>query len=164
MYEILKFSENFDSLNKIKTTSSESKGKLGRSGKGLVTALTLKTKSRSKKYKKGKVCHRKCQNEGPFQYYQRVWKVVKVPYVKSIPKHEPTSIYHHLVGCITECMLRCGEDSQHVHDGYTEETALSSNVNDMDEDESKELILHEPCWCCGGWFECTLIRNTQLIQ
>ena len=48
----LNVSENFDILNKLETTSSESKGKLGRSGKGLVTALALKTKVRSKKYKK----------------------------------------------------------------------------------------------------------------
>ena len=34
----LNISAEFDSLNKMKTTSSESKGKLGRSGKGLVTA------------------------------------------------------------------------------------------------------------------------------
>ena len=40
----------FDSLNKMETTSSESKGKLGRSGKGLVTALALNTKARSKNY------------------------------------------------------------------------------------------------------------------
>ena len=37
----LNISEKFDSLNKMETTSSESKGKLGRSGKGLVTALAL---------------------------------------------------------------------------------------------------------------------------
>ena len=35
----LNVSAKFDSLNKMKTTSSELKGKLGRSGKGLVTAL-----------------------------------------------------------------------------------------------------------------------------
>ena len=40
----LNVSANFDSLNKMETTSSESKGKLGRSGKGLVTALAIKTK------------------------------------------------------------------------------------------------------------------------
>ena len=44
--------EKFDSLNKMETTSSESKGKLGRSGKGLVTALDLKTKVRSKNKKR----------------------------------------------------------------------------------------------------------------
>ena len=43
-------------------------------------------------------------------------------------------------------MLRCGEDNQHVQDGYTEETAPSSKVNDTDEDESKEFIVHEPVW------------------
>ena len=50
----LNISENFDSLNNMETTSSESKGKLGRSGKGLVTDLDLKTKTRSKKYKKSR--------------------------------------------------------------------------------------------------------------
>ena len=48
----LNVSEKFDSLNKMETTSSESKGKLGRSGKGLVTDLTLKTKVRLKRYKR----------------------------------------------------------------------------------------------------------------
>ena len=35
----LKMPKKFDSMNKMETTSSESKGKLGRSVKGLVTAL-----------------------------------------------------------------------------------------------------------------------------
>ena len=68
----LNISAKFDILNKMKTTSSESKGKLVRSGKGLVTALAFKTKVRSQKCKKGKVCHWKCQQEGPFEDYQRV--------------------------------------------------------------------------------------------
>ena len=68
----LNISAKFDSLNKMKTTSSESKGKLGRSGKGLVTALDFKTKVRFAKIQKGKVCHKKCQREGPFEDYQRV--------------------------------------------------------------------------------------------
>ena len=38
----------------MKTTSSESKGKLGTSGKGLVTALAFKTKVRSQNYKKAR--------------------------------------------------------------------------------------------------------------
>ena len=41
-------------------------------------------------------------------------------------------------------MLRCGEDNQHVHGGYAEETSPTMNVNDTDEDESKEFIVHEP--------------------
>ena len=50
----LNISKKFDSLNKTETTYSESKGTLGRSGKGLVTALDLKTKARSKKDKKAR--------------------------------------------------------------------------------------------------------------
>ena len=38
----------------METKYSESKGKLGRSGKGLVTALVLKTTARSEKYKKAR--------------------------------------------------------------------------------------------------------------
>ena len=45
----LNISKKFDSMNNMETTSSESKGKLGRSGKGLVTALVVKTKARSEK-------------------------------------------------------------------------------------------------------------------
>ena len=48
----LNVSAKFDSLNNMETTSSESKGKLGRSGKGLVSALALKTKARSKDTKR----------------------------------------------------------------------------------------------------------------
>ena len=43
----LDISSNFDSLNKIKITSSESKGKQERSGNGLVNSLAFKTKVRS---------------------------------------------------------------------------------------------------------------------
>ena len=48
----LNISEKFDSLKKMETTYSDSKGKLGRSGKGLVTALALKTKARPKNTKR----------------------------------------------------------------------------------------------------------------
>ena len=54
IYEILNISEKFDSLNKMETTSLESKVELERSGKGLVTALDIKTKARSKTYKKAR--------------------------------------------------------------------------------------------------------------
>ena len=40
-------------------------------------------------------------------------------------------------------MLRCGEENQHVHDGYTEKTAPSSKFLVTDEDESKEIIVHK---------------------
>ena len=43
-------------------------------------------------------------------------KNVKVPYVKRIPKHEPTLSYFHLVVCIADCMMRCSENNHNVHD------------------------------------------------
>ena len=52
MHEILKISEKFDDLDKMETTSSESKVKSEGSGKGLLTALDLKTKARSKNTKR----------------------------------------------------------------------------------------------------------------
>ena len=54
MYEILKISEKFENLDKMETTSSDSKVKMEGSGKWLVTALALKTKARSKRYKKAR--------------------------------------------------------------------------------------------------------------
>ena len=71
-------------------------------------------------------------------------KIVKVPYLKRIPKYEPTSSYFHLVVCLGEFMMRCGENNHHVHGGYEEEMALLSDANDTDEDESNNSIVHEP--------------------
>ena len=52
IYDSLNISEKFDNLNKLETTYLESKRKLERSGKGLVTALALKTKAKSKNTKR----------------------------------------------------------------------------------------------------------------
>ena len=71
-------------------------------------------------------------------------KIGKAPYVKRIPKHEPTSSYYHLARCIVECMMRSDKHNRHVHGSYTEETSPSSNVKYTDEVESKEIIVHEP--------------------
>ena len=48
MNYILKISEKSDDMDKMETTSSESKVKMEGSGKWFVTALDLKTKVRSK--------------------------------------------------------------------------------------------------------------------
>ena len=41
-------------------------------------------------------------------------------------------------------MIICGEKNHHVRDGYEEEMAPSSDVNDTDEDKSNHSIVHEP--------------------
>ena len=127
----------------METTSLESKGKLGRSGKGLVTAMVFKSKVRSQKYKKAKYAIGNVNMKDIFSITKEYEKIVKVPYMKRIPKHEPTSSYYHLVGCIAECMMRSDEHSRHVHRSYTEKTDPSSNGNVTDEDESKEIIVQE---------------------
>ena len=64
---------------------------MGRSGKGLVTALALKTKERSKKYKKARYAIGNVSMKDLSNIIKEFEKIVKVPYVKRIPKHEPTS-------------------------------------------------------------------------
>ena len=51
-YITLEISLKFDSLDKMKITSSESKEKLERSGKGVITSLSFKSKVRPHKCKK----------------------------------------------------------------------------------------------------------------
>ena len=41
-------------------------------------------------------------------------------------------------------MMRCGENNHHMRNGYEKEMAPSSDVNDTDEEESKNFIVHEP--------------------
>ena len=116
----LNVSAKFDSLKNMETTSSESKGKFGRSGKRLVTALDFKTKVRSQKYKKARYSIVNVSKKDLSKIIKEFDKIGKVPYVKRIPKHEPTSSYYHLVRCITECMMRSDEHNRHVHGSYVE--------------------------------------------
>ena len=53
-YVTLDISLKFNSLDKMNITSSESKGKLEGSGKGLITSLGFKTKVRPQKYKRAR--------------------------------------------------------------------------------------------------------------
>ena len=138
MYEILKIPEEFDDLDKMETTSSESKVKMEGSGKWLVTALALNTKARSKKYKEARYAIGNVSMKDLSNKIKEFEKNVKVTYLKRTPKHEPTSSYFHLVECLGKCMMRSGEDNHHVHDGYGQDMAPSSDVNDTDEDKDDD--------------------------
>ena len=41
-------------------------------------------------------------------------------------------------------MMICGDNNHHVHDGYEKEMAPSLDVNDTDEDENNNFIVHKP--------------------
>ena len=70
-------------------------------------------------------------------------KIGKIPYEKKRPKIEPIHSYFHLARQLAKCMMRSDKLNRQNHGGYTEMTAPSSKVNVTDEDESKEIILHE---------------------
>ena len=101
----LNISEKFESLNKMKTTSSESKGNYGRSGKGLVTGLAFKTKVRSPKYQKARYAIGNISKKNLSEIIKEFDKIGKVPYVKNIPKNEPTPSYFHLIRQLAKCMI-----------------------------------------------------------
>ena len=136
-------SAKFDNLKKMETTSSESKVKLERSGKGLATAMDFKTKVRSPKYKKAGYAIGNVSEKDLSNIIKEFEKIGKLPYEKMIPKHEPTPSYFHIVRQFAKCMMRSDQINRHDHSRYTEKTAPPSNVNVTDKNESKEIIVHE---------------------
>ena len=138
MNDILKISEEFDNLDKMETTSSESKVKMEGSGKWLVTALALKTKARSTKYKNARYAIGNVSMKDLSNKIKEFENFVKVPHLKKKPKHEPTLSYFHLVECLRNCMMISGENNHHVHDGYGKEMDPSSDVKDADEDKDED--------------------------
>ena len=60
------------------------------SGKWLVTALALKTKARSEKYKKARYAIGNVSMKDLSNKIKEYEKDFKVPYLEKTPKHEPT--------------------------------------------------------------------------
>ena len=142
-YVTLDISSTFESLENMKITSSESKGKLEISGEWLITSLIFKTKARSQKYKKERYAIGNVSEKylsGIIKYFE---KIEKLPYEKKRPKHDPTDSYFHLSRQHAKCMMRYDNLNWYDHDGYTEMTAPSSDVNVTDEDESKQIVVHK---------------------
>ena len=71
----------------MKITSSESKGKLERSGKGLITSLDFKTKARLQKYKKSRYAIGNVSEKNIFKIVKEFEKIEKLRYEKKRPKH-----------------------------------------------------------------------------
>ena len=89
-YFTLDISSHFYSLEKMKITSSESKGKLERSVKGLITSLFFKAKVRPQKYKKARYAIGNVSKKGLSKIIKEFEKIEKLPYEKKRSKHEPT--------------------------------------------------------------------------
>ena len=108
----------------------------------MVTALTLKNKARSTKYKMARY------DIGNVSMKELVNKIIefekfgKVPHLKKEPKHEPILSYLHLVECLRKCIMRSDDHKQHMHDSYEKETASSLNVTDTNEDTDEDESNH----------------------
>ena len=88
-YVTLDISLKFDSLNKMKITSLESKEKLERSGKGLITSLGFKAKVRSHKFKKASYAIVNVSKKDLLKIIKEFDKLPYESYDKKRPKHEP---------------------------------------------------------------------------
>ena len=89
-YVTLEISLKFESLEKMRITSSESKVKLGISGKGLITSLGLKAKTRPTKYKNARYDIGNVSKKDLSNIIRQFEKLPYESYEKKRPKHEPT--------------------------------------------------------------------------
>ena len=162
-YVTLDISSTFDSLDKTKTTSSESKGKLERSGKGFITSLCFNTKARSQKYKKERYAIRNVSEKYIYNIIREFEKFEKLSYEAKRPKHEPTGSYFHLARELVKCMMRSDNLNWYDHGGYTKITAPYSNINVINEGESKRSIgnenLSQSCSTNENKLKCSIVNK-----
>ena len=126
---------NFDNLDKIKITSSESEGKLERSEKGLITSMCFKAKVRPQKYKRARYATGNISKKDLSKIIREFERFEKFPYEKKRPKHDPTDSYFYLARQLAKCMITSDTLNWHNYSGYTKMTAPSLNVNSTDEDK-----------------------------
>ena len=89
-YVTLDISLKFENLVNMKMTSSDSKGKLERSGKGLIISMGFKEKVRTQKYKNARYAIRNVSRKDLSKIIREFEKFEKLPYENKRPKHEPT--------------------------------------------------------------------------
>ena len=123
-YVTLDISSKFDSLDKMKITSSESKVTLEWLVKGLITSLSFKTEARSQKYKKAKYAIRNVSDNEISKIIRVFEKFEKLSNEKKRPKHEPTESYFHLARQIVKFIMRYDNLNWYDQGGFKEMTAL----------------------------------------
>ena len=106
-------------MDNMKITSSESKGKLERSGKGLIIHLVFKAKVRPHRYKKSRYSIGNVSGKDLSKIIKEFEKIEKLPYEKNRPKHEPTGSYFHLAIQLAKCMMKSDNLNWHDYGGYT---------------------------------------------
>ena len=96
----------FGSMDKMRISYSEPKDNLGRSGKGLITSLGLKAKSRPKKYKKARYAIGNVSMKNLLNIIGDFEKLPDKIYESRKPKHEPTHSYFYPTIQLAKCMMR----------------------------------------------------------
>ena len=86
----------FNSMDKMRITSSESKDNLGISGKGLITSLGLKAKARPNKYKNARYAIGNFSKKDLSKIITELGKLPYKRYERRSPKHETTDSYFYL--------------------------------------------------------------------
>ena len=89
----LEISLKFGSLDKMKITSSEPKDYLGRSVKGLITSLGIKTIGRSNRNKNSRYAINNVIMRDLSKIVKEFERLPYKGYVRNRPKHETTNIY-----------------------------------------------------------------------
>ena len=114
-YITLDISLEFGSIDKMRITSSESKVKLGISGKGLIKSLGLKAKTRTKKYKKARYTIVNVSKKYLSNIIREFEKLPYGSYEKKRPKHEPTDSYFYPARQLAKCIMRDDALNSHVY-------------------------------------------------
>ena len=118
----------FDSVEKAKITSSESKEKLERSGKGLITYLGLKTEIKPHRYKKVRYAIGNVSKKDISKIIREFEKSPYESYDKKKPKNEPTDSYFYLAIQLAKCMMRADAFKSQGYPVIMKMTALSPHV------------------------------------
>ena len=104
-YITLDILSKFDSLEKMRITSSDPKDNSGRSGKGLITSLGIKSKARPKKYKKARHAIGNISKKDFSEIIREFDKLLYKSYERRSPKYEPTDSYFYLARRLEKCMM-----------------------------------------------------------
>ena len=90
----------------MRITSSDPKDYLGRSGKGLINYMVIKTNVRPKKYKRARYSITNVSMKDLSRIIKDFEKLPYKGYVRKNPKDEPTNSYFYLARQLDKCMTR----------------------------------------------------------
>ena len=104
-YITLEISLKFFNMNKMIITSSEPNYYLGRSGKGLITSLDIKTIRRSKNIKKARFEITEVSLKDIYNIIKEFKDVPYKDYTRKSSKHMPTYSYFYLARKLAKCRM-----------------------------------------------------------